>query len=105
MPVHALLNIEATIPAYPLGKPVDGRLRFGMTPDQARLYRWLVKHKPHSDAFTMNFRDIAARLGKQYHSKVHDHAMALVKRGWLKRDGELYQLVEPVKYYPEPHVG
>lgn len=105
MPVHALLNIQGTIPAYPLGMPVDGRLRFGMTPEQARLYGWLVKHKPHSQSFTMNFRDIAAHLGKQYHSKVYDHAMALIERGWLQKDGERFQFVDPIKYYPEPRLG
>lgn len=105
MALYALLKIEGTVPAYPLGRPVDGRDRFGMTRDQARLYRWLVQNKPHSQSFTMNFRDIAARLGKEFHSRTHDHAVALVERGWLQKDGERYQLVEPIKYYPEPHIG
>ena len=40
-----LLRIDATVPAYPLGRPAD-RERFSMTPHQAAVYRWLVACRP-----------------------------------------------------------
>lgn len=84
-----------TVPAYPLGKPLDGRERFGMTAEQAALYRWLVNNRPHNEPFKMLFRDVAKRANRDL-SKVHDQVAALVERGWLKNVGTLYAFVHPV---------
>lgn len=91
---------EATIPAYPLGRPVDGRLRFGMTPEQAHVYRWLVKNRPHDRAFVVNFRSVAkAMMTKE--GNAHQRIMALVERGWLERDDAGYRFVHPVMMFRE----
>lgn len=87
-----------TVPAFPLGFPTDGTLRYGMTPEQAILYRWLVKHKPHSEAFQINSRIIGS-LFLTSHSLIHSRISALVERGWLKKDGSKYAFVQPIKHY------
>ena len=33
--MSALAHSEGTVPAHPLGQPLDGRPRYGMTPEQA----------------------------------------------------------------------
>lgn len=91
----AALAIESTRPAYPLGKPVD-RDRYGMTPEQAILYRWLVKNKPHDKPFTINTRAIAPLFLVASHSQFHDRVVALVERGWLERDDAGYSFVQPI---------
>lgn len=89
-----------TVPAFPLGRPSCGTMRYGMTPEQAILYRWLVKNKPHTEGFRINFRQ-AAMLFLTGHSKIHARATALVERGWLKKDGQRYSFVEPIQHYRE----
>lgn len=97
------LAVEKTIPAYPLGKPVDGRARYGMTPEQARMYRWLVNNRPHHEWFAPDFRKVAAAIdcGLQ---RTFDHFAALVERGWLEGAGNNYRLVAPVMSFREAKV-
>lgn len=89
-----------TIPAFPLGIPLDGRPRYGMTPEQACLYRWLVKHRPHEKAFAIRFRE-AAFSQLTGVGCVHARVMALVERGWLKPVGKRYAFVKPIQHYGE----
>ena len=91
-----------TVPAYPLGIPVDGRPRYSMMPGMAAVYRWLVQNKPHGGTFSMSFREIGAKTGRPF-SKVHDNVRGLVERGWLEGDGERYAFVEPIQHYRERH--
>lgn len=94
------LAIETTVDAYPLGRPPCGTLRYGMTPEQAMLYRWLVKNRPHDKAFAIGFREAAiAHLTGV--CRVHDRVMALVERGWLKRVAKRYTFIEPIQFYAE----
>ena len=95
---HALLNITGTVPAYPLGKPLDGRERYGMTPEQASLYRWLVKNRPHDQPFLMQFRDVG-KMSNRSLGKTHVQVAALVERGWLKKVGDLYAFVHPIRHF------
>lgn len=97
MSAAAALAFE-TRPAYPLGRPAD-RDRYGMTPEQAILYRWLVKHKPHNKPFTINTRAIAPLFLVASHSQFHVRVMALVDRGWLEREDAGYRFVEPIMIY------
>jgi len=71
-----------TVPAFPLGQPVDGRPRYGMTPEQSCVYNWMVKHKPHDGPFGVNFRGVAWRMAR-HHGTIHKTLGALVERGWL----------------------
>jgi hypothetical protein len=97
---------EATIPAFPLGRPVDGRERFGMTHEMARVYRWLVAHRPHDGNFAVDFREAGDALGIPSCGTVHYLTTALVERGWLKLVNgaryERYQFVHPVKVFRAP---
>jgi predicted DNA-binding transcriptional regulator len=95
-----------TVPAFPLGQPVDGRPRYGMTPDMARTYRWLIENRPHDDLFRMSFREIGKALGVNGHP-VHASVAGLVERGWLirgKANGGWteYRFVHPVMRFKEP---
>lgn len=101
----AYLISNRTVPAYPLGEPYDGRPRYGMTPAQADIYRWLVQHKPHHGAFGINFREVAWRM-TCHQSKIHDHVRALVERGWIEDLGEYtkYRFVHPVKKFKESRI-
>lgn len=76
-----LLRIDATVPAYPLGRPAD-RERFSMTPAMAEVYRWLVANRPHGEAFRVNVREMADRLGSSP-TLGHKLVMGLLERGWL----------------------
>ncbi len=89
-----------TVPAFPLGLPTDGTLRYGMTPEQAILYCWVLKHKPHTEAFQINSRIIAS-LFLTSHSLIHDRISALVERGWLRKQGRQYVFVLPIQHYGE----
>lgn len=105
MALHAMLKIEGTVPAYPLGKPVDGRDRFGMTPEQAKVYRWLVLHRSHTEPFVIYFRDMAS-IFRTFPGDIHRHVQCLQERGWIKKTSrDCYTFVEPIKHYPEPDVG
>ena len=90
-----------TVPAFPLGQPVDGRPRYGMTPEQAHVYRWLVKTRPHDRAFTVDFRHIARAMAST-NGNIHGRVMALVERGWLDRDDAGYRFVQPIRVFKEP---
>lgn len=97
---------EIAVPAYPLGEPYDGRLRFGMTPAQAEVYRWLVQNKPHHGAFGVNFREMAFRLVSHLETS-HACVRGLVERGWLevaehKASATVYRFVHPVKLFKAP---
>lgn len=94
------LAYENTVPAYPLGRPLDGRNRYGMTPEQACLYRWLVKHKPHDRKFGINYRETAWRMARHY-TKIHASVQALIDRGWLDGRGNAYAFVHPVMKFRE----
>lgn len=94
------LASNRTVPAYPLGRPTDGTPRFGMTPEMAILYRWLVKHKSHDQSFVLNSRVIGA-LFLTSHSRIHERIHALSDRGWIKKDGGKYRFVEPIQHYAE----
>jgi hypothetical protein len=93
-----------TVPGYPLGRPVDGRLRFGMTPEQANIYRWLVKHKPHTGSFAVNFRNLAQCMASTS-GNIHQRVAALVERGWLEREDAGYRFVHPVMQFKESRHG
>jgi len=88
---------EMTRPAYPLGKPAD-RDRYGMTPEQAHVYRWLVKHRPHDRAFAIAFREVALTMAAPL-GNIHQRVAALVERGWLKRDDAGYRFVQPIMQF------
>lgn len=92
---------ESTVPAFPLGIPSDGRPRYGMTPGQAALHRWIVAHKPHTRPFAMSFRFVAQRMAAT-HGNIHARVTALVERGWLDRDDAGYRFVHPIMHYAEP---
>ncbi len=99
---------EITVPAYPLGRPVDGRERYGMTPEQARVYRWLVARRPNAGRFYLDFRHAAQAL-EMWLSKVHWCMVQLVERGWVESFPNAghtqYAFVQPVMYYAEPRNG
>jgi hypothetical protein len=98
----SLAHAQDTIPAHPLGIPVDGRPRYGMTPDQACLYRALVKAMPHDKAFRMKFRTAAAKMGIDT-SRLHVRMQALVERGWMHQHRRgVYGFVAPVKLFKVP---
>lgn len=103
--MSAVLQIEKTVPAYPLGQPIDGRSRFGMTPEQARIYRWLLAHRPHDGTFKLDFRDAAAGVNIHLQT-VHYNVRELVARGWLYEDLKKYHtaygFVKPVMHFKEP---
>lgn len=88
-----------TRPAYPLGRPSD-RDRYGMTPEQAHVYRWLVKNRPHDRPFAISFREVALAMAAPLGS-IHQRVAALVERGWLERDDAGYRFVHPVMQFRE----
>lgn len=89
----------ATRPAYPLGRPAD-RDRYGMTREQAYVYAWLVKHRPHNRAFAISFREVALVMSAPL-GNIHQRVAALVERGWLERDDAGYRFVHPVMQFRE----
>lgn len=91
-----------TVPAFPLGIPTDGRSRYSMTREQAIVYRWLVKHRPHNQEFTVNFR-VLAKLIITSPALAHARVQALVDRGWLKTmpGHGRYSFVHPVRHFRE----
>lgn len=100
---------EKTVPAFPLGQPFDGRKRYGMTPAQAEVYRWLVEHKPHDQAFGVNFREMAFRMVSHLQTS-HACVRGLVERGWLevaehKASATVYRFVHPVMRFKAPRHG
>lgn len=101
----ALSFARSTIPAFPLGQPLDGRKRFSMTPRQAKVYRWLVEQRQHDHMFTVDFRRTASALGMTA-SAVHFCVMELVDRGWMEavidRAVGVYQFVHPVMTFRAP---
>lgn len=92
-----------TIPAHPLGIPLDGRARYGMTPEQAHVYGWLVKNRPHDRAFAIAFRHVAQVMAST-EGNIYQRVSALVERGWLARDDAGYRFVQPVMKFREPRV-
>jgi hypothetical protein len=93
------LAIETTIPAFPLGQPLDGRARYGMTPEMAHVYNWLVGNKPHHGPFGINFRAMASRMAR-HKTGIHQSVKSLIERGWLEGTGETYSFVHPVMRFP-----
>lgn len=96
---------DGTIPAHPLGQPYDGRQRFGMTHEQARVYRWLLENRPHDEPFLLDFRDGAAGMGK-WLGATAGLVDELVDRGWLTPAGPrggymTYSFVHPVMLFKE----
>ena len=95
--MSALAQI-ATRDAYPLGRPLDGRERYGMTPEQAKVYRWLVANRPHDRAFAISFREVALVMARPF-GQIHKTVAGLVERGWLERDDAGYRFVHPVMQF------
>lgn len=102
---------ERTVPAFPLGRPVDGRERFGMTPEQARIYRWLVQNKPLDKEFKPRCREVSRETGISLHA-VHHSMRELDARGWLigipcKPSAVVtkYRFVQPVMMFKAPRHG
>ena len=99
------LAITATLPAYPLGQPVDGRPCYGMTPEQARLYCWLVANRPHAEVFRVLFREVGAAL-QMSPGTVHFCLMELIDRGWVRQIPSKswckYTFVAPVMRFRGP---
>jgi hypothetical protein len=101
----ALAHSEATVPAHPLGQPLDGRPRYGMTPEQAIVYRWLIKYRPHHEVFAVNFRTLARLLCCGV-SNSHQRVMGLVERGWIHMEANgKYRFVQPIMRFKEPRNG
>lgn len=104
--MSALAHSEATVLAHPLGIPLDGRKRFSMTPEQARIYAWIVTNVT-APVFPVNSREVGAHIGIS-HSRVHDLVCALIERGWLYRVRgrthleTAYGFVQPVMRFSEP---
>jgi len=108
---------ENTVPAFPLGCPSD-RPRYGMTPEQAALYRWLVLNRPHNEPFLLDFHGVKRATGMGLHG-ASKRVEALVERGWLRRiigkkrmtsDGPVrrltrYAFVHPVMMFRAPRHG
>jgi predicted DNA-binding transcriptional regulator len=92
------LAYQTTVPAFPLGRPVDGRPRYGMTQEQAHVYNWLVKRRPHNGTFNINFREVAVTMATT-HTNTYARVQALVERGWLTKDDGGYRLLHPVKVF------
>lgn len=101
----ALRIASDTIPAFPLGRPIDGRKRYGMTPSQARIYRWLVANRSHTDTFMVAFRVASADIGINL-SCIHSCVVELVARGWIAEVHQhgrgVYRFVEPVMMFKDP---
>jgi len=101
---------EQYVPAHPLGIPVDGRPRYGMEPEQAKLYRWLLANRAHHEEFRFDFRAVALAIGS-HHGTVHNLTKGLVERGWLYRADNsnhlkvIYGFVQPVVHFREPSNG
>lgn len=98
MSLSHLVDDDRTVPAFPLGQPYDGTPRYGMTAEQARFYRWIVANRTRCLAFNMDFRQIARVSGEPL-SQLHNHASALVERGWLRRIGRKFAFVQPVMQF------
>jgi hypothetical protein len=104
------VNAVRTVPAFPLGQPEDGRPRYGMTPEMAHAYRWLVDHKPEDEPFGINFRETAWRMAR-HHGAFHLTVQGLVERGWLHRIADenhmnvTYRFVHPVMTFKAPRHG
>lgn len=92
----------ATVPAFPLGQPVDGRERYGMTAEQAHVYRWLVKHRPHSGPFRVNFAELGLVMACSRWN-IFSRVESLIERGWIKPCSVhgTYEFVQPVKLFRE----
>jgi hypothetical protein len=98
-----------TVPAFPLGVPEDGRPRYGMTPEMACAYRWLVDHKPHEAPFGINFRETAWKMAR-HGGAMHATVQGLVERGWIEKaevrgSETTYQFVRPVMTFKAPRHG
>jgi hypothetical protein len=93
-----------TVPGFPLGQPVDGRLRYGMTPEQANIYKWLVNYRPHDRPFAISFWQLAQCMASTK-GNVHARVIALCERGWLQREDAGYRFVHPVMHFAEPRHG
>ena len=97
-----------TVPAYPLGRPVDGRERFSMTPVQAKVYRWLVANKPHGEPFTIDFRKTGEAIGYGT-STAHSCVVGLCQRGLMSvvpcKTKGIYRFVPPVMFFAAPSHG
>lgn len=100
-----------TVPAHPLGQPIDGRPRYGMTPEQAVIYRWLAAHKSHTAAFKPLCREVSAATGLKL-SVVHRSLIELCERGWLMAHlcqsevrATTYSFVHPVMHFAECRRG
>lgn len=106
----SLAHAFDTVPGFPLGQPIDGRPRFSMRPEMARLYRWLVANRPHHKPFKFDFRDVAHSLPMHLQS-VHSNVEALIDRGWLVSDDDAnhlnrrFSFVAPVMHFKEPRHG
>jgi DNA-binding MarR family transcriptional regulator len=87
----------ATRAAYPLGKPAD-RDRYGMTAEQAFVYNWLVRNRPHTRPFAISFRHVG-QLMASTQGNIHTRVTALVERGWLERDDAGYKFVQPIMWF------
>jgi hypothetical protein len=98
-----------TVPGFPLGQPEDGRPRYGMTPEMALTYNWLVKHRPNARPFGINFRELGLRMLTSEGS-MFKRVQSLVERGWLEiaeqRPGaSTYRFVHPVMTFRGPRNG
>lgn len=101
----SLAHAYDTVPAYPLGKPLDGRDRYGMTREQACLYRYLVKTLPHDERLKLRFRGLARSMMCSL-GNVHNRVSGLVERGWMTVDKTGgYRFVEPIMHFKEPRHG
>ena len=104
------LAIQNTVPAYPLGRPVDGRPRYSMTGSQAKVYAWLRQNRPHDEPFLVRFEALMEGLGYSTKDNLFLHVSGLVERGWLERvaeDGRYtrYAFVHPIMTFQGPRNG
>lgn len=99
----SLAHATATVPAHPLGIPVDGRERYSMTREQAILYRWLVKYSPSEAPFRINSRQVAAVMLCKSNENIAKRVENLIARGWVKRIRRgVYAFVHPVMHFKAP---
>lgn len=96
-----IIHSGATVDAFPLGRPDDGRERFSMTPTQGAVYRYLVSYHDEN-GYLPTMRRVQDQFGLKAHPPVFHIFKALQERGWLTKRGSMYHLVEPVMRFEGP---
>lgn len=105
-----VIHSEATVPAFPLGRPDDGRERFSMTPIMAEAYRALIYYKDEYGKMP-TVRTLGSMIGQDV-SATFRILTQLHERGWIapnransnhRRSGGEYQFVLPIRFFKSPN--